>query len=145
MWVLPFETPSTGAIAPPTTEQLACVDTHDTPPFATWWADLDPERRAVLLETVRGVSEDLDEHDPTSVLGAILAWLGASDAPVVVATLEDLWLETEPQNRPGTPADENFRHRGRHGTDELDDLAALDRLLRILDDARARTGTRVDT
>ena len=44
-----------------------------------------------------------------------------SDAPLVLAALEDLWLETEPQNRPGTPAIENFRRRvPRSAIDEFD-------------------------
>ena len=44
------------------------------------------------------------------MLGAVYDWLARSDAPLTLAALEDLWLETEPQNRPGTPAIDNFRH-----------------------------------
>ena len=36
--------------------------------------------------------------------GAVYDWMGRSDAPLTLAALEDLWLEPEPQNRPGTPA-----------------------------------------
>jgi 4-alpha-glucanotransferase len=43
------------------------------------------------------------------------AWteeLAAGPAAALVITLEDLWLEREPQNRPGTgPEQPNWRHR----------------------------------
>ena len=82
-----------------------------------------------------------DEPDAAAALAAIYRWLGASDAPIVVAALEDLWLETEPQNRPGTPSDENFRHRGTYGFDDLDDRRGARRLVdptRLLRQARRR-------
>jgi 4-alpha-glucanotransferase len=147
MWVLQFETPPTAPVLSPTATQLACLDTHDLPPFATWWTAITPAHRQVVIDTLRigGALESRDEPDAATVLGAIYRWLGASDAAVVIAALEDLWLETEPQNRPGTPSDENFRHRGTYGFDELDldDVAVGDalvdatRALRLLDDARA--------
>jgi 4-alpha-glucanotransferase len=60
--------------------------------------------------------------------------LGRSRAPIVLATLEDLWLETEPQNIPGSEhQDEAFRRSAAHGIDELDGLTsvtgAIDRLV----------------
>ena len=43
---------------------------------------------------------------------AALRFLASSDARMVVASLEDLWGETEPQNRPGTgPEEPNWRRR----------------------------------
>jgi 4-alpha-glucanotransferase len=148
MWVLQFETPPAPPAPAPTAAQLACLDTHDLPPFAAWWAAIAPAQRNIVIDTLRanGVLDSSDEPDAAAALAAIYRWLGASDAPIVVAALEDLWLETEPQNRPGTPSDENFRHRGTYGFDALDDLGhhgARDglvdptRLLRQLDEARA--------
>jgi 4-alpha-glucanotransferase len=54
------------------------------------------------------------------VLAAILELLAASEAPVVIVNLEDLWLETRPQNVPGTSAERpNWKRRSKR------DLAAL--------------------
>ncbi|HEX5094858.1 MAG TPA: 4-alpha-glucanotransferase, partial [Acidimicrobiia bacterium] len=104
MWVLEFEVPEDATPATPRADALACCNTHDLDTFATWWDGLSPRRRARLAEVLRAADvlhlhegEGLDPHD---VLGACYAWLGRSDAAIVLVTLEDLWLETEPQNRP---------------------------------------------
>jgi 4-alpha-glucanotransferase len=147
MWVLPFETPNDAPPSEPTRDELACVETHDLPPFAAWWQTLEPARRHRVVDALRaaGALTDVAEPDAATALGAIYTWLGASDALIVLATLEDLWLETEPQNRPGTPSDENFRHRGTYGFDELDDRVDADRLLLLLADARAHARSNVTT
>jgi 4-alpha-glucanotransferase len=132
----------------PLGHHLACTGTHDLPPFATWWGDLDAPRRAALLQTLRAAGAlQPSDADPASgiVLGALYAWMGSSAAPIVLAALEDLWLETEPQNRPGTQAIENFRRRAAYGIDEFDTVAGLPERLARLDSARAsarRNGTR---
>jgi 4-alpha-glucanotransferase len=139
MWVLPFETSVTEPLVLPAAQQLACLDTHDTPPFAAWWREQPASHREAVAAVVRadGMLADDSDPDDAAMLGALLAWLGASDASVVLASLEDLWLETEPQNRPGTPSDQNFRGRGRHGIDEID--TEIDGMLRALDNARRRS------
>jgi 4-alpha-glucanotransferase len=140
IWVAQFELPGEDdrLIEPPGASVLACLDTHDLATFATWWHGLAPGQRAALLTALRGAGE-LDAEAgasiaPDAVLAATLAWLGRSRAPIVLATLEDLWLETEPQNIPGSEhQDEAFRRSAAHGIDELDGLAsvtgALDRLV----------------
>ena len=40
--------------------------------------------------------------DETTVLSAWLNFLAASQARIMVVNLEDLWLETRPQNVPGS-------------------------------------------
>jgi 4-alpha-glucanotransferase len=143
MWVLPFASRGDDPLRPPEADELACLDTHDLAPYAAWWRDLpDAQRDAVVVRLqTNGALDDDASADARTVLAALLGWLGRSDAPLVLATLEDLWFEPEPQNRPGTPADVNFRHRGRHGLDELadpDDPTGARALLRILDEARTR-------
>ena len=73
------------------------------------------------------------------VLRAVLTALSASDAAMVVANLEDLWLETRPQNVPGTTADQepNWRRRlartfeeFRADEDVVGTLAMIDRMRR---------------
>ena len=76
-----------------------------------------------MLSTLRA-SGDLDtpEVEPEAVLAATLAWLGRSRAPIVQASLEDLWLEADPQNTPGAGQPGRFRQRAAYGLDELDDV-----------------------
>jgi 4-alpha-glucanotransferase len=142
MWVVQFETPEHGAVVSPRAEQLACTSTHDLAPFAAWWQALDADRRTVVLATLQA-SGDLDPGDatprPADVLGAVYAWMSRSDAPLVLASLEDLWLETEPQNRPGTPSSENFRRRNPFAIDQLDAIPDLPTLLTRLGSGRRST------
>jgi 4-alpha-glucanotransferase len=148
MWVLPFETPEHEPPRPPGRREVACLDTHDLPMFSALWHDLPPSRRGPLLDVLRRAGA-LDTTygevlEPRAVLDALLAWLGASAAEIVLVTLEDLWLEEEAQNVPGTAAHQapNFRRRVAHSLadlHQLDDLDDLDAAGRILDRvARAR-------
>jgi 4-alpha-glucanotransferase len=131
MYVVQFE----GSGRAPARRELACLDTHDTRTFARWWRDLDGDERAVLLDRLRlpGAS------DAATVLGALLASLGASRAEAVLASLEDLWCEVEAQNVPGTTPDErpNFRRRTARSLEEIEQSAAVRDLMQRLDRARA--------
>jgi 4-alpha-glucanotransferase len=136
---------------------LACLDTHDLATFATWWRELDPGRRGTLLTTLRASGDlqpaglqpadlrpdhlgDATEPDPEAVLAATLAWIGAGRSPLVLASLEDLWLEPDPQNVPGTAEPgATFRQRAAFGLDELDDVASVKNTLDALDRARRTT------
>lgn len=140
MYVTEFEVASWPGAAPttPRADQLAALDTHDTPPFAAWVAGLDVDRRRAMglvddddadrehrerrqqvenLAGFLGARGDLpdtgDDPVPAEVLfEGVLRWLGDGEAPVVLVNLEDAWGETEPQNVPGTPADRpNWVHR----------------------------------
>ena len=73
------------------------------------------------------------------MLGAVYDWMARSDAPLTLAALEDLWLEPEPQNRPGTPAIDNFRRRAAFGIEDFDSLPDLPALLNRLDSGRRST------
>jgi 4-alpha-glucanotransferase len=145
MWVLEFELPSDDdaiAHAPPARD-LACIDTHDLPTFATWWHDLAPAPRGALIDALRAAGELDTEYGeliaPESVLAATLAWLGRSSAALVQASLEDLWLEPDPQNIPGADhQDGRFRQRCTYGLDELDTLDTVKNALERLDRARRR-------
>jgi 4-alpha-glucanotransferase len=129
----------------PGARDLACLDTHDTATFATWWDGLDAAERAALLAQLRDAGSldaadgAVGTPDPMTVESALLAYLGTSRAEVVLATLEDLWLETEAQNRPGTTSDErpNFRRRVAKSLDEIEAANDLNDVLARLDSARA--------
>jgi alpha-1,4-glucan:alpha-1,4-glucan 6-glycosyltransferase/4-alpha-glucanotransferase len=145
------------ALSPPPDNVVASLNTHDLPPFAAFWNGRDAElRRELGLWTAgeaerekRGramlrtaVAEYLRRRrflngpdDAPHALRALLGFLGASAAPLVLVNLEDLWLETGPQNVPGT-IDEwpNWRRRALHGLEDfrerpevVDALADLDK------------------
>jgi 4-alpha-glucanotransferase len=144
MYVVPFELDAQREqpLREPTARELACLDTHDTPTFSTWWHDLAPRERGALLQRLRDAG-CLDTTygegvDPEDVLGAVLEFLGLTRAEVVLATLEDLWLEVEAQNVPGTTTAvrPNFRRRAAHSLDELEQATTVSDALQRLDRAR---------
>ncbi len=78
----------------PPSSAVASLDTHDTATFAGWFATTDLS------------------VDPEDLMKAWTEELASGPAAALVVTLEDLWLEPEPQNRPGTGAEvPNWRHR----------------------------------
>jgi 4-alpha-glucanotransferase len=103
----------------PTHANVAMAGTHDTPTFAGWLDGVDiDERMRCLLLTPEAEPEEregraaavhrlahrvgADASTPREFLGAVLKWIGESEAPLVAAWLEDFWLETEGVNVPGT-------------------------------------------
>lgn len=144
---------------------VASVNTHDMPPFAGWWAarDVDEGLDLGLLDAVeadearaqrdsvrRGIIDLLvarghltpeGDHDAAAVHSALLAWLGASEAPVVLCNLEDLWLEQLPQNTPGTRHERpNWRRRAQVALEEFAERPDVFEPLRRLEDARTSSG-----
>jgi len=71
------------------------------------------------------------------VLGACLAYLAASAARVVMVNLEDLWLETDPQNTPGTREERpNWRRKARYAFETFCQLPHVVETLREVDRQR---------
>jgi 4-alpha-glucanotransferase len=138
---------------------VASINTHDMPPFAAYWQGFDIEQRMELGLLDRATSRHERKEreflkralvkflqrrgfaqpgsdDPKAILIAILAFLSASQAQLILVNLEDLWLETEAQNMPGT-SDEcpNWRRKSRYPVETLfrmpevvDILQEVDRL-----------------
>lgn len=127
MYVVQYEAkPEDPPFAIPAAESVASINTHDMPTFAGFWSgrDIDMRVEMSLLSdgdarkerekrermrasirsflTARGLLQD-GQDDPKAVLAALLRFLAASDAEIVLVNLEDLWLETNPQNVPGLP------------------------------------------
>lgn len=149
--------------APP--RALACLNTHDMPPFAGWWAARDVEDRRVtgLLRATEAAAErrgraaarralvrmlrragalDPGRADAAAVLRACLAFLAAGPADVLLVSLEDLWLEERPQNVPGTTGDANWRGRLRLGLERLArDGRVRDTLRRVAEARELRQAT----
>ena len=105
---------------------VASINTHDMPPFATFWAEA---KESLKKRVVRFV--DAKSDAPLDVLEALLRWLGRSDAEIVLVNLEDLWLNTEPVNVPGRP-EKSWTHVPRLGLDEVRVNEQVLRLLRTI-------------
>lgn len=149
-----------GSIQAPSPLTVAGLNTHDMPTFAGWWEGHDivdavdlglvhpddaparlDERRTHVRAVAEVLGRDLGREvavEPQRVLGAALEWLGRTPAQVVLATLEDLWLEERPQNVPGTHRERpNWRRRFARS---IDDAWTDPGVVEILDAlARARS------
>jgi 4-alpha-glucanotransferase len=122
MWPLQLAVPA-GDHHPPA-GSLAVLNTHDMAPFAAWWAE---REEAVTAPTA---------------LARLLADLGAEPARHVQVSFEDLWLETRPQNVPGTGAEAgNWTRRAARTLGEVADAPEVDATLDGLEAARRTTET----
>ncbi len=140
---------------PPTAADMALIGTHDTPTFAGWLQGIDIGERVrcgLLAEaSVQEVREEraaaaerlatkLDRPlaDPRGLLSELLEWLGRSESPLVVPWLEDLWLEEEGVNIPGTRSSErpNWQRPMRRLLDDIFSDPGVDDLVRRLQQAR---------
>jgi len=133
------ETTSPGhPLGPVPAASVASLNTHDTPPFAAYWRGLEEEFKQGLLAALRrqGLLEP-DHDDDRSVLRALLAHLATGPAQSVLVSLEDLWLETDPQNVPGTTDQHpNWRRKARHTLEGFRDMPEVVDVLRAVDRLR---------
>ncbi|MEX0761617.1 MAG: 4-alpha-glucanotransferase [Dehalococcoidia bacterium] len=133
-------------IAPPHRQSLACINTHDMPTLAAFWsgadildrlslsllsqeqADEEMRERSAVKEAVLSFlrRESLlgdGESEVEQVLRGLVAFLAASDSRVVLINMEDMWLETEPQNVPGTgPERPNWQRKARYSLEEWQEV-----------------------
>jgi 4-alpha-glucanotransferase len=148
------------ALQPVPSNALASINTHDMPPFTAFWQNLDiGYRRELGHQSDEGAQLELaarekakkallsflqsqkllkpGQDDPQAVLKAILSWLGQSRAPMVLINLEDLWLETKPQNIPGTgPEQPNWQHKARYSLEEFSQMPQVVEVLREFNSLR---------
>lgn len=155
MYLAQFQSPETSPLTAPTADDVAFIGTHDTPTFAGWLAGADVGERVAhrlldadaapgVLEararTAHALAAALGSSvaEPRAFLAALLEWLGRSASPLVVPWLEDLWLEPEGVNLPGTRSSErpNWQRPMRLLLDDLFADGDVDALLRRLDEAR---------
>lgn len=138
---------------------VASLNTHDTPTFSGFWqgSDIADRREMGLLddETARLESEHrrllreaLLAHlnlsgDPFSVdlqlqvLRRWLHYLAESQARFLLINVEDLWLEIEPQNVPGTTSEKpNWRRKSRFLLEDLCKVPGLVDTLKEIDRKR---------
>lgn len=136
MYILASEyTGKTGrALTPVPPGSLAGLNTHDMPPFAAFWQEKEKNsrQRAVLPVFLYNRGRLAVPTTATgSLLRGCLVHLAASQARFLLVNLEDLWLETEPQNIPGTSTEHpNWRRRARYSLEDFSRLPGVVALLR---------------
>lgn len=143
MYVLPLEIGDASAPLRAVPEgSLATLNTHDMPPFASFWNGLDiGDRQKLGLLDQPGVARErrhrarakralarqlralglLDGRATAGrALEACVKLFATSRASLVLLNLEDLWLEHRPQNRPGTRQEQpNWRRRLKLSVEDL--------------------------
>jgi len=161
MYVAQFELePDPKAALRPVPEHAATsVNTHDTPTFMGFWthadiververgvvqpaqAEAEHQVRRQHLEALRvalGREEALEA--PMDVWVELALYLARSESPLLLLNLEDLWLEPEPQNVPGTRDERpNWSRRLRLGLEQIERSPEIEGLLQAL--AAARSGS----
>ncbi|HUT67319.1 MAG TPA: 4-alpha-glucanotransferase, partial [Dehalococcoidales bacterium] len=139
---------------------VASLNTHDMPPFASFWEDIDIGERKGLgqLDEKEAVIERLSrssvknalvtflrnrdflnqgENSTWKILKACLACLSNSRARIILVNLEDLWLEKRSQNVPGTGNEHpNWRRKARYGLEEFCQMPEVTDTLREISDLR---------
>jgi 4-alpha-glucanotransferase len=166
LYVLPYELAldrraALKAISP---DSVASLNTHDMPPFTSFWEgrdiqerlglgllnsaearEEDRERRAIREELVGFLSKKgwlkPDEVDTYRALIACLTLLGTSRARVVLVNLEDLWLETRQQNIPATEGkNPNWRGKASYDFEDFCQMPQVVDTLEIIDQLRKQAG-----
>lgn len=155
MHLAQFASGERAPVADVDTDDVASIGTHDTPTFAGWLAGTDIDERVSLgllpvadapaahrdrAEAAQHLATELggNPDDPAELLELVIVALGASKSPMVLLWLEDLWLEPDPVNIPGTSSAErpNWQRPMRRPYDEVVRDPDVTRLLAALDSAR---------
>lgn len=144
------------ALTPVYPDCVAVLNTHDMPPFAGWWQGLDIEDRVelgilnptiadeerkkrrslleALVQTLQRQGRLQGPGEPQDVLQACLAHICDGAAQLVLTNVEDLWLETQPQNVPGTWHERpNWQRKARFSMEEMSRMAEVLQVLRFMD------------
>lgn len=162
MYVLQYEldTRPTGGVGQISPDRVAGINTHDMPPFRQYWqgADIPVRQQKGLLSKAQARKELANRQTLTrglvrflrrngyckkaseaDALRGSLAFLSASRSPAVFANLEDLWLESEPQNIPGTgEGPPNWRRKARHAFEAFREMPEVRDTLSMMNDIRTR-------
>jgi 4-alpha-glucanotransferase len=128
---------------------MASLNTHDIPPFATFWNNADDVLRDALRHRLRESGYLEGEGDLRSVTDAVTAYLAASSAKMLMINAEDLWQETESQNVPGTSDEHpNWRRKAQRSLEQItaDDhiRAILQRVDSLRESASGATNANID-
>ncbi|MBI4188283.1 MAG: 4-alpha-glucanotransferase [Chloroflexi bacterium] len=162
MYVLPYELASRrrGGPSSISSNAVASMNTHDMPPFAAFWRGLDIEGRVrfglldegevkrekknlanmkkALVTFLQNGSWLREQRDGiAAIFKACLSFLAASQARLVLVNLEDLWLEIQPQNVPGTVTEHpNWQRKARYSFEEFCQMPQVTDTLRMVNMVR---------
>jgi len=139
---------------------VASLNTHDTATFMGFWTGADIHDRVALglLEETqahhellyraaqrdaltaflqsRGLLRD-NSTDPAAVLAGWLLFLAHGEEKFLLINLEDLWLETAPQNVPGTWQERpNWQRKARYSLEAIREMSSIAELLKTIGDIR---------
>lgn len=148
------------AVSTPPPASLACLNTHDTRPFAGYWHGDDitdqldlglikrPEAtrlRRARAATRKAVTAFLRErkllrsNDPADIALALTKYLAGTQVEFLLVNLEDLIGERASQNTPGTTTQrQNWTRRARFNLEALVAGGKLHRLLVQIEEARSQ-------
>lgn len=160
-WVLQFDGSPEEPLPEAPRHSMAGWGTHDLPTFAAYWhgRDIDERQENGVLTSDEAIRMQAERHawrqsvaaelaigidQPEQALRGCLGRMAAGQALLTVVDLEDLWLEVEPQNRPGTgPGGANWRRRAAHSLSEFEGDPVVLAALTVVDGLRrAPSGAR---
>jgi len=141
---------------------VASLNTHDTATFMSFWTGADiadrlalgllndeqarhehqyrSAQRDALTAFARSTGRLGNDAAPVAVLKAWLSYL-AEGTEFLLINLEDLWLETAPQNVPGTWQERpNWQRKACFSIEQIRAMPQLLDMLRTIGDIRARMG-----
>jgi len=142
---------------------VASLNTHDMPTFAALWKSLDIKERTKMELLSSPEAKEEWRHRLTmkqnlvkflkkkgwlkgnasirDILKAVLRFLAASPARLALINLEDLWLETRPQNIPGTGKERpNWKRKARYNLEIFTRMPGVMGILKTVDSLRKRNG-----
>ena len=150
------------ALQPTPHQTVASLNTHDTATFMGFWSGAEIDDR-VALGLIDAAQAEREHHyraaqrdaliaflraqgdlspttgEPEAVLHAWLVFLARQDEDFLLINLEDLWLESEPQNVPGTWQERpNWLRKERLSLAELRALEPVMTFLQTISDKRNR-------
>jgi 4-alpha-glucanotransferase len=149
------------ALDPVPESTVASLNTHDTATFMSFWtgADIDDRlalgslnqeqaqqehgyraaQRDALVAFLRCIGRLGEDPAPAAVLTGWLGFLAAGAEEFLLVNLEDLWLETAPQNVPGTWQERpNWQRKARFSLEAIRAMPEIMELLKTISDIRRR-------
>ena len=114
--------------------QVFEVDEHQAAQDRGW---KEASQRAVLEFLRQRGWLDAEQSDLAAIMRACVFEIASRDTGVVLINLEDLWLETESQNTPGTVAERpNWRRKARYNLETIRRLPEVVEVLRRVHELR---------
>ncbi|MCF8010413.1 MAG: 4-alpha-glucanotransferase [Clostridiales bacterium] len=144
MYVLPFELTKDNKqmLKEPPLHSLNCMNTHDMPPFAAFWPEMNKEERNILIKFLyqQGWLTEYTE-DTETIFQACLEFLASSSSQLMLINLEDIWLETKPQNIPGTQDENpNWQRKTHYSIETFKKMPKIHNLLQKIHNSRNTEG-----